>query len=238
MARAASDAEFDIIVDGVAQQKTPASALTKTATALSLFGYHKAPSLHVVTHPEYGKLFIYEFKATPFGNLVLTTGGSVWPTLEKEAEMPVASGVAARFAVAASPTDLPPRGVAAVERGNRAGARWLEREAHPPAIRRPRPAASVVAEVIPAAAVEETTYIEPRAPVIEEVDEAPYEEPVMVPVAEAPRRRGRPPKAKAEPVYVPPAPTPVYSPPPAAPAAGGVSNDAMLAALAGMIGSM
>jgi hypothetical protein len=147
MARSSSAADFEIITSGVAEQKTPGSALNKTVAALALYGYRKAPSLSTVTHPEYGKLFLYEFKATPFGDLVLTAGGSVWPTLDKVSDLPIASGVPGRFAVAAVEQDLPESASSAVARGQKAGDRWAQRFESPPAIRAPRPSRASEAPV-------------------------------------------------------------------------------------------
>lgn len=169
MAKAATDSDFAIIAEGVGEQKTPASALTKLAAALRLYGYVKAPTLSIVTHPQYGKLSIYEFRGTPFGNLVLTTGGSVWPSLEREQDMPIASGVSARFAVAAEPMDLSDRQTASVARGQAQADRWTER-------------ATRYADGVPARRPVAATVIPATTVVAEEEVEA-----------EAPRRRGRPP---------------------------------------------
>lgn len=136
----AAQHDFDLIVEGVEAQKTPGSALNKTVAALSLCGYRKAPSMSSVYHQEYGKLFIYEFKATPFGDLVLTVGGSIEPSLEKVADLPIASGVPGRFAVAATEHPLSASSQAAIARGQKHADRWASRFESPPAVRGARPA--------------------------------------------------------------------------------------------------
>jgi hypothetical protein len=248
MARSTSSADFEIITSGVAEQKTPGSALNKTVAALALYGYRKAPSLSTVTHPEYGKLFLYEFKDTPFGDLVLTAGGSVWPTLDKVSDLPIASGVPGRFAVAAVEQDLPASASSAVARGQKAGDRWASRFESPPTIRAPRPsrASEAPVHIVHEAAPEVIAKVVERGyPAVKYGRGRPQ---VFGPRLPAGFGESAP---EPEPVYV--APEPVYAPAPVraarqprapravaapAPAAGGGGDAAFLAAMQSLISQM